>query len=165
MRLSSLLSLLFLAIAVTPVFAEKNEPVVLQLKWMHQFQFAGYYAAKHKGFYKEAGFDVTIRERDPKTSAIDDVLEGRAQFGVADSSIVLQRLLNKPVVITSTIFQHSPLVLMSLANSGIRNISDLVGKKIMFQRGVDDASLLAMLSINGYTLENRRVGINLICSR
>lgn len=149
MRLSYLVVLLFIALSATPAMAEDNEPVVLQLKWMHQFQFAGYYAAKHKGFYKDAGFDVTIRQRDPKTTVIDDVLEGRAQFGVADSSIVLQRLLNKPVVITSTVFQHSPLVLMSLANSGIRNISDLAGKKIMFQRGIDDASLLAMLLING----------------
>jgi signal transduction histidine kinase/CheY-like chemotaxis protein len=149
MRLSYLVVLLFIALSATPAMAEDNEPVVLQLKWMHQFQFAGYYAAKHKGFYKDAGFNVTIRQRDPKTTVIDDVLEGRAQFGVADSSIVLQRLLNKPVVITSTVFQHSPLVLMSLANSGIRNISDLAGKKIMFQRGIDDASLLAMLLING----------------
>ena len=149
MHFRHLVAVLFFFIAVRPAFSEEYESVVLQLKWMHQFQFAGYYAAKHKGFYKDAGFDVTIRQRDPKTTVIDDVLEGRAQFGVADSSIVLQRLLNKPVVITSTVFQHSPLVLMSLANSGIRNISDLAGKKIMFQRGIDDASLLAMLLING----------------
>lgn len=131
--------------------ALEKEPVVLQLKWMHQFQFAGYYAAKHKGFYHDAGFDVEIRVRDPKTSVVNDVLEGRATYGVADASIVLQRLLNKPVVITSTIFQHSPLVLMSMANQGLRQISDLVGKKIMFQRGVDDASILAMLAMNGFT--------------
>jgi signal transduction histidine kinase len=149
MRLRDLVILLFFVITVRPVMAEENESVILQLKWMHQFQFAGYYAAKHKGFYKDAGFDVTIQQRDPKTSPIDDVLEGRAHFGVADSSIVLQRLLKKPVVITATVFQHSPLVLMSMANSGIRNITDLAGKKIMFQRGVDDASLLAMLLING----------------
>ena len=149
MHFRHLVAVLFFFIAVRPAFSEEYEPVVLQLKWMHQFQFAGYYAAKHKGFYKDAGFDVTIRQRNPKTTVIDDVLEGRAQYGVADSSIVLQRLLKKPVVITSTVFQHSPLVLMSLANSGIRNISDLAGKKIMFQRGIDDASLLAMLLING----------------
>ena len=151
MYLRNLMILLFLVVSSYTVIAKEDESIVLQLKWKHQFQFAGYYAAKHKGFYKEAGFDVTIRQRDPKTSTIEDVLEGRAQFGVADSSIVLQRLLNKPVVVTSTVFQHSPLVLMSLANSGIRNITDLVNKKIMFQRGIDDASLLAMLSINGIT--------------
>jgi signal transduction histidine kinase/CheY-like chemotaxis protein/ABC-type nitrate/sulfonate/bicarbonate transport system substrate-binding protein len=149
MHFRHLVAVLFFFIAVRPAFSEEYEPVVLQLKWMHQFQFSGYYAAKHKGFYQDAGFDVTIRQRDPKTSVIDDVLEGRAQFGIADSSIVLQRLLNKPVVITSTVFQHSPLVLMSLANSGIRNISDLAGKRIMFQRGMDNAPLLAMLLVNG----------------
>jgi signal transduction histidine kinase/BarA-like signal transduction histidine kinase len=149
MHFRHLVAVLFCFIAIRPVFSDEYEPIVLQLKWIHQFQFAGYYAAKHKGFYTDAGFDVTIRQRDPTTTVIDDVLKERAQFGIADSSIVLQRLLNKPVVITSTIFQHSPLVLMSLANSGIRNISDLAGKNIMFQRGIDDAPLLAMLSING----------------
>lgn len=132
-----------------PLLAEESEVIVLQLKWLHQFQFAGYYAAKEKGFYKEAGFDVIIKERNPETSPVQDVLEGRAQFGIADSSIVLQRLLKKPVVITTTVFQQSPLVLMSMSSSGIRNISDLAGKRIMFQRGIDDAPLLAMLSVNG----------------
>lgn len=104
MHFRHLVAVLFCFIAIRPVFSDEYEPIVLQLKWIHQFQFAGYYAAKHKGFYTDAGFDVTIRQRDPKTTVIDDVLKERAQFGIADSSIVLQRLLNKPVVITSTIF-------------------------------------------------------------
>jgi len=36
----------------------KDKKVILQLKWKHQFQFAGYYAALHKGYYKEEGLDV-----------------------------------------------------------------------------------------------------------
>ncbi len=125
-----------------------------KLKWKHGFQFAGYYAAQQQGFYKDAGLDVEIKEKDLNYSVIESVLEGNATFGVADSSIVLQRLQNKPVVITSTIFQHNPLVLMALANSKIRNSGDLVGKKIMFQRGTDDASILAMLFMMGITEED-----------
>ena len=41
-----------------------NEKVTLQLKWLHQFQFAGYYAALEKGYYDEVGLDVQIKERD-----------------------------------------------------------------------------------------------------
>ena len=53
------------------------DAVTLELKWFHQFQFAGYYAAKEKGFFAEEGLDVAIRERDPKESPIDRVLEAR----------------------------------------------------------------------------------------
>lgn len=141
----------FIAVLLLTLSSEaaNEKKVVLQLKWKHQFQFAGYYAAKYKGFYKDAGLQVEIRERDIKSSPLEDVLAGRATFGIADSSLVLQRLHNKPIVITSTVFQHSPLVFMAKASSGIRNVSDLIGKRIMFQRGVDDASLLAMFSIVG----------------
>ncbi|MUH72992.1 ABC transporter substrate-binding protein [Psychrosphaera haliotis] len=123
------------------------EPVSLQLKWMHQFQFAGYYVALEKGYFTDAGFDVTILERNVKTSPVDDVLEGRADFGIADSSVVLQRLLKKKIVIASTIFQSSPLVLMSLKENDIKSPYDLVGKRIMYQRSVDDASIQAMLQL------------------
>ncbi|MFT6529497.1 MAG: signal transduction histidine kinase/BarA-like signal transduction histidine kinase [Psychrosphaera sp.] len=141
----------FIAVLLLTLSSEaaNEKKVVLQLKWKHQFQFAGYYAAKYKGFYKDAGLQVEIRERDIKSSPLEEVLSGRATFGIADSSLVLQRLHNKPIVITSTVFQHSPLVFMAKASSGIRNVSDLIGKRIMFQRGVDDASLLAMFSIVG----------------
>ncbi|WP_216042822.1 ABC transporter substrate-binding protein [Pseudoalteromonas sp. C2R02] len=124
-----------------------NEKIVLKLKWFHQFQFAGFYAAKDKGFYDEAGFDVEIQERNIKSSVINDVLAGDADFGIADSSIVMQRLNGMPVVIASTIFQTSPLVFLSLSDSNITSPYELKGKKIMFQRNFDDASLQALLQM------------------
>ncbi len=127
--------------------AQALEKVSLQLKWMHQFQFAGYYMAKEKGFFKQAGFEVEIRERNLATSPIDDVLNGKATFGIADSSIVLQRLQGKPVVISTTIFQTSPLVYMSLKESDIKSPYDLKGKRIMFQQNIDDAPLQAIMQM------------------
>ncbi len=112
---------------------------------MHQFQFAGYYAAKAQGYYQEVGIELEIRERDINTSPAEDVLSGYAHFGIADSSIVLRHLKGDAVTITSTIFQSSPLVLMSLASSNIQTPDDFRGKKIMYQRGVDGASLEAMM--------------------
>lgn len=134
-------------LAVSPVFA--NEKVVLQLKWFHQFQFAGYYAAKEKGFYQAEGLEVEIRQRDIKSNAIDDVLSGKAQFGIADSSIVVKKLNGDPLVIASTIFQSSPLVFASLRSSKIQSPYDLKNKRIMFQKSVDDASLQALLQLFG----------------
>ncbi|WP_426360224.1 ABC transporter substrate-binding protein [Pseudocolwellia sp. HL-MZ19] len=118
---------------------------------MHQFQFAGYYAAKEQGYYRELGFDVDIQERNRKTSPIDDVLNKRATFGITDSSIVLHRLQKKPVVVLGTIYQHSPLVLMALADANIRSPEDLINKNISFQKGIDGASITALLAAAGIT--------------
>lgn len=126
-----------------------QEPVTLQLKWFHGFQFAGYYTAKEQGYYAEQGIDVTILPRDKNVSPIDEVLRNKAQFGIADSSIVLHRLNNKPLVIASVILQSSPLVFMSLQDAGINSPYELRGKKVMFQRNVDDASLQALLQLVG----------------
>lgn len=123
--------------------------VALQLKWFHQFQFAGYYAALEQGFYAEEGLEVEIRARDPAVSHIDPVLNGEADFGVSDSSLILQRLQGQPVVVLAPVFQHSPLILLSLAESGINGPQDLIGKRVMRQRGVDDASITAMLYAEG----------------
>ncbi|PKI17894.1 ABC transporter substrate-binding protein [Colwellia sp. 12G3] len=113
---------------------------------MHSFQFAGYYAAKNQGYYQDAGFDVEIKQRDIKTSPIDDVLAERATFGITDSSIVLQRMNGKPVVVLSAIYQHSPLVLIALAESGIRSPEDLIGKRVSYQDGLDSATITGMFS-------------------
>ena len=96
---NNFLILIFSIILFSNVHA--NEKITLQLKWFHQFQFAGYYAAKEKGFYKELGLDVEIKERDLKYNNIDEVINGNAQYGVADSILILYGLKQKPIVIIS----------------------------------------------------------------
>ena len=54
--------------------SQAREQVTVQLKWYHQFQFAGFYAAKKLGYYRDVGLDVTINERDFETSVLDVVL-------------------------------------------------------------------------------------------
>jgi diguanylate cyclase (GGDEF)-like protein/PAS domain S-box-containing protein len=127
--------LLLLIFTVSPSFAAEKHRVVLQLKWTHAFQFAGYYAAKEKGFYDDAGLDVTIKEAQPESDVIGEVLSGKAQFGIGTSSLLLARQNNQPVVVLAVIFQHSPLVILSLQDEKrFKTIHDLVGKKVMFER-------------------------------
>jgi len=120
--------------------------IILQLKWKHQFQFAGYYAAQMQGYYQDEGLNVTINEANPKRSVSDIVLNNDAQFGIADSSLVLSRLNGDPVVILAAVFQHSPLVLITLESSGIVSPLELFNKKVMYQKNNDDAAIRAMLS-------------------
>lgn len=124
---------LLLLLALLPLPAGALEKVALQLKWKHQFQFAGYYAAQEKGYYREAGLEVDIREAGPETDPVREVVEGRAQFGVSNSALLLARAQGRPVVALAVIFQHSPFILVARRDGGIRTVHDLVGKRLMIE--------------------------------
>jgi len=111
-------------------FPGDPEPVRLQLKWRHQFQFAGFYTALEKGYYREAGFEVTIIPGEPGTDPVDTVLKGGADFGIASSELVLRYARGDPVVVLACIFQHSPLTLFVRRNAGIDTVHDLAGHKV-----------------------------------
>ena len=88
--LAGLFALLLLYVPALPVQAQ--ERVTLQLKHSHQFQFAGYYAALEKGYYRDAGLDVQLLEGSDGNEPERAVLDGRAQYGVGSSSLLLARL-------------------------------------------------------------------------
>lgn len=142
--LKIILKLFLIPLLFTSLHSE--EKVTLQLKWFHQFQFAGYYAAKEKGFYKDVGLDVDIKQRDLKYNNVEEVIKGKAQYGVADSILILYKAKGEPVVIVSPIFQHSPSALISLKSSGINSPYDLDGKDVLFYpNDTDGFALLAMM--------------------
>jgi len=135
--------LLFLCLFSTQTLSA--ESITLQLKWMHQFQFAGYYAALEKGYYQDAGLDVRIVETQDYRSTIDRMLEGEADYAVSGSDVLIHRVKGGPVVALATVFQHSPYALLVRADSGIQRIEDLAGKRIMIGKGYQDAALQASL--------------------
>ena len=133
------------------------ERVTLQLKWLHQFQFAGYYAALAKGFYRDEGLDVTIREGGADRPVIATVLKGDAHYGIGDSDLLIDRINGRPLVALAAIFQHSPYVIMSRADRGIRSPSDLVGARVMLSEGQGSIQLRAVLKREG--IDPQRVNI------
>lgn len=139
-----------------------NEKVVLQLKWFHQFQFAGYYAAKEKGFFDEVGLDVEIKERDLKFNNVQEVIDGKAQYGIADSVLMLYKAKQEPVVLLSPIFQHSPSILLVLKDEKKETIYDLNIKDVLFYpNDTDGFTLLALfkqLNITPNLIRQREKG-------
>lgn len=131
-----------------------NESVQLQLRWHHQFQFAGYYAALEKGFYEKAGLDVKILAGSPEKAPVRAVLDGAAQYGVTNSEVLYERLHGAQLVALASIFQHSPSVL--LARKEVMSPSDLIGKKVMMLDR-KDTDLLAMLSNEGVDIKNVQI--------
>jgi len=130
------------------------EKIALQLKWHHQFQFAGYYAAQSKGFYQQENLDVNIVEGGGDVPALTQVLSGAVQYGIGDSDILLSRTNGKPVVAIASIFQHSPYVLMSLREKKINTPQDLIGKRIMLSNDQGATQFKAMMHKAGIGLEH-----------
>ena len=135
---------LVLGAAPAAAQAPAAERVVLQLKWKHQFQFAGYYAALERGYYREAGFDVELRESSGEDT-IATVLRGAADYGVATSELALRRGQGEPVVALATILQHSALALAVRGTDA--TVQDLAGRRIMVQP--HDVELFAYLQREG----------------
>lgn len=133
------------------VEAHEIQKVTLQLKWKHQYQFAGYYAAIEKGFYKEEGLVVKLNEAIEGLNPSETVFEGKAEFGVCSSDILLMRAQNKKAVVLATIFQHSPQILLASTKSGIKNVHNLVGKRIAIEPNAAD--IIALMADEGVTLD------------
>lgn len=127
------------------------ETVTLQLKWQHQFQFAGYYAALAQGYYREAGLNVRIVPSKEGANPNSVVLDGQADFGIGTSELLVLRGVGKPVVVLASIFQHSPFVFIVNAKAGIENVHGLAGKKISIE--AQAAELLAYLKHEGIAKE------------
>ncbi|MCD6259095.1 MAG: diguanylate cyclase [Helicobacteraceae bacterium] len=137
--------LLFSFLFLSSLWATPLEKVSLQLQWKHQFEFAGFYAAKEKGFYKDLGLDVEFLEFNENTNITQEVLDNKAQYGLTYSSIIAEYLNGKPVVLVANFFKQSPLILVAQKN--IQTLNDLKGKKVMgISEGIDHSTLLAMLS-------------------
>jgi NitT/TauT family transport system substrate-binding protein len=111
--------------------AGAEDSVTLRLKWFHQAQFAGFYVARDKDFYKSAGLSVDIQPGGPDFPAIQMVTGGNEQFGVTGADqILIARSKGVPVVALAVIFRRNPFVLFSLAKSGIKTPADYVGKNV-----------------------------------
>jgi len=105
--------------------------VTLQLKWVTQAQFAGYYVAKDKGFYKDAGLDVTIKPGGPDV-APPQVIAGGGADVVIDwmPSALASREKGVALVNIAQPFKRSGMMLTCRKDSGIKSPADFKGKTL-----------------------------------
>jgi NitT/TauT family transport system substrate-binding protein len=124
---------------------EKSK-VRLQLKWVTQAQFAGYYAAKDKGYYDQENLDVTIQPGGPDIVPEQVVASGGAEFGIDWlPSLLSSRDQGVPLVNIAQIFQYSGMREVSFKDSGIQTPADYKGKKVAVWLGGNEFELLATL--------------------
>jgi diguanylate cyclase (GGDEF)-like protein len=149
-----LLALQCTATHALPASDSELQQIDFQLRWKHQFQFAGYYAAIAQGYYREEGLEVRLHQGAPGVTPVEEVLAGRAQYGESNSELLFERLNGQPLVALAAIFQHSPSVLLARADAGVRTVHDLQGKRVMLMNAQTDADFLAMFRREGMNPNN-----------
>ncbi|WP_332308057.1 ABC transporter substrate-binding protein [Elstera litoralis] len=152
MSMKSLLvsSALALAVAV-PTAASAQDKLTLQLKWVTQAQFAGYYVAKDKGFYKEVGLDVTIKAGGPDINPSQVIAGGGADV-IVDwmPSALATREKGVDLVNIAQVFQSSGMMLTCRKDSGITAPKDFPGKTLGVWFGGNEYPFLAWMDKLGY---------------
>lgn len=139
--LKLLVRIILFCCTISSAFA--TEKVVLQLKWEHEFQFAGYYAALWQGYYQDVGIDVDIqpisRPDGSMVSPIEEIQSGNAHFAVSALDILTAKDKGANVVVLASIFQRGQTGVFSLADTPISDLSQLAKLRIAVNPN-DDAS-------------------------
>jgi NitT/TauT family transport system substrate-binding protein len=154
--------------------SHKLTKVTLQLKWVTQAQFAGYYAAKVKGYYGQQGLDVNIKVGGPTITPEQVVLGKQADFGIDwVPSLLAFRDTGKNIVDIAQVFGKSGMTELTWKDSGITSISKMRGKKVGVWCCGNENELYAALVKNGMdpknkndvTIVNQPFDMNLFLSR
>lgn len=125
-------------------------PVRVALQWLPQSQFAGYYMASEKGFYRDAGLEVTLLHTGPGPSSLDFLVDGRADFSTMflGDAIVYAR---EPIELAhvAQFVQQSSLMLMGWKDMGIETPADLDGQRISYWPGTFSIAFTAFFRQHG----------------
>ena len=144
-----ILALFFSALLIQSVYASPSSaqttskdlaPISVMVNWNPQFQFAGFYTALHKGFYREAGLDVTIRPWDSQVNAIKQVEQQQLDFALGYSDVMVAYAQGAPLQIVMSVFQSSPLVLLS--HEPVYSLQDFDQKVVAYSNQAHQIELL-----------------------
>jgi NitT/TauT family transport system substrate-binding protein len=130
--------------------AAQMDKVTLQLKWVTQAQFAGYYAAAEQGYYADEGLDVTIKPGGPDIVPEQVVLGDQAEFGIDWlDNLLATRDQGGDIVNIAQVFARSGMTEVTWKDSGLDQITSLKGKKVGVWLGGNEHKLFAALTKNG----------------
>jgi NitT/TauT family transport system substrate-binding protein len=126
------------------------DQINIQLKWVHQAQFAGYYLAREAGYYAEEGIEPTFIEGGPNIDLVQQVVDGMAAFGIDAPEQILQAVSQGiPIKAIAVIYRLSPMIFISMANSEIETPRDMLGHSIAILGSDAEPQLHAMMDFLG----------------
>ncbi len=161
--LRTLIAVLLLLAALFPApgqaaSARDAGRVTIALQWVPQSQFAGYYLALDRGFYRKRGLDVIIRHGGPELNSMDRLADGTAEFATTFLTSALRRRdSGLPVVNISQIVNRSTAMLIVRKKSGIRSLQDLNGRRVSLWAGDFAAPFEAVFTSRGISPGRRFV--------
>lgn len=152
--------------AIPRAGAQTLTRATLRLKWLTQTQFAGFYVAVQKGYYREAGIDLTINPGGPNLLTENLVASGADTFGLSGGtdSVFAARERSLPIVCTGVMHQQTPFVFVARADGPIRTLADFRGKTITTWFTGANFVLLGMLAEAGlrptdFTMQPQQVSV------
>jgi NitT/TauT family transport system substrate-binding protein len=129
------------------------DEVTVQLKWVHQAQFAGLYVASEEGYYAQENIAVTLLEGGPYMDLVSRVAEGTADFGVdAPEQLLRGASQGQAVEAIAVVYRRNPLVFISMAGSGIQRPHDIPGRSIAIKGSDAEIQFQAMMNKLGLDL-------------
>jgi NitT/TauT family transport system substrate-binding protein len=118
-------------LAVPPARGAELRGFSFTPQWLPQAQFAGYYMAHEKGFYKKRGIDLTILRGGPERPSSEAIAREKVDFITTFLSTAIQmRDRGVPLVNIGQVVQRSGFILVTKKSSGINSPADLSGKKV-----------------------------------
>lgn len=151
------------ALALVAAGAARAEDVTLQLKWVTQAQFAGYYVALDKGFYEEEGLNVTIKPGGPDIAPAQ-VLAGGGADVIIDwmPSALAAREKGLPLVNIAQPFKRSGMMLTCRNDSGVTKTADFPGHTLGVWFGGNEYPFLSWMSKLGYSTDGGANGVTVL---
>jgi NitT/TauT family transport system substrate-binding protein len=130
-----LASALLVACGATPT--PEPDQVSVQLKWLHQTQFAGFYLAEQEGYYAAENLAVELLPIDlDRQITYEYVVAGQADFGIgAAEEMIIARSEGHPVRAVAVIFRIAPLVYIAPGKANVHTPNDLIGKTVALSPG------------------------------
>ncbi len=139
-------------------------PLRLALQWLPQSQFAGFYVARDRGFYRDAGLDVTLLHTGPGPSSLDYLAEGKADFAtmfLADA--IMKSRTPVPLAQVAQVLRRSNLMLVAWKDEGIEKPSDLDGRLVSYWPNAFSAAFETFFAIHeikpGFRPQNYTVNL------
>ncbi len=157
-----LMLLVLIAVVACESQQAKKAPdeVTLQLKWLHQAQFAGFYMAQEKGYYAKENIKVTFLEGGQGINNALNVTSGKADFGVlSPEDILIKRSQGELLTSVAAIYRRSAVVFVAMADSGIVRPSDFIGKTVALRYEQKDFELQFYAMMKGLGLNVSKVKI------
>jgi ABC-type nitrate/sulfonate/bicarbonate transport system substrate-binding protein len=145
-------------LGVRPVRASELTPLTMQLQWIKDAQYAGWWVADANGYFRDAGIALTIVAGGPNVSSIEALVQGgRADVGIDQlERVVDANAEGADLVVIGALYQTSPSGLLSLPRLPVRTARDILGKRLGLQQG-GEVYIDAILRVNNLPLDYKQI--------